>query len=302
MKSNDFTEESRQDWGGKCTKDKLDAFSKYVWSYLTIMKKYPYWQTIYFDGFAGSGTNKSRCDSALYQQLSLDPSEVKLYQGSAERVLTVKDNLSFDYYYFIDSDNDNLNKLKTRLTPFQKEHKIPFQFREGDCNNYLVELGDVMRRKKKEYASLVLLDPFGMQVRWDSINSLKNTRTDVWLLVPTGVIVNRLLDKSGKLKNIKKLESFFGLPELVIKEYFYKSETVSTLFGDETELVVKVTKPILKIADLYLEQLKKVWKSTTEKPLVLRNSKNVPIFHFVFASNNESAVKIASQIIEDDFL
>jgi len=47
--------EPDEEWGGKWTEKKLDAFAKYVSAYLTIMKRNPYWKTIYFDGFAGSG-------------------------------------------------------------------------------------------------------------------------------------------------------------------------------------------------------------------------------------------------------
>lgn len=53
------------EWGGPWTEKKLEAFSKYVWSYLTIMKKFPYWKTIYFDGFAGSGTREKQVNSDL---------------------------------------------------------------------------------------------------------------------------------------------------------------------------------------------------------------------------------------------
>ena len=46
-------------WGGSWTEEKLDAFTKYVNAYLTIMNKnrdrYG-WKLIYFDGFAGSGS------------------------------------------------------------------------------------------------------------------------------------------------------------------------------------------------------------------------------------------------------
>ncbi len=143
----------------------------------------------------------------------------------------------------------------------------------------------------------MLLDPFGMQIDWESIASLKETRSDVWILIPTGVIVNRLLDKKAELKNIKKLESFFGLGESEIKAYFYKKERQQTLFG-ETEIVRKVEEPIEKIAQLYIERLNTIWKYVTNKPKVLYNKRNVPIFHFVFASNNQNAEKIAGQIIK----
>jgi hypothetical protein len=44
--------------------------------------------------------------------------------------------------------------------------------------------------------------------------------------------------------------------------------------------------------------MKTIWKYVTEKPLRLDNRNGVPIFHFVFASNNQSAIKIANQIIK----
>ena len=81
-----------------------------------------------------------------------------------------------------------------------------------------------------------------------------------------------------------------------MKNYFYKIRTVDTLFG-ETEIVEKVKKPIEKIAELYIEQLKTIFDYVTEKPLVLYNTRNTPIFHFACASNNQTAIKIASQII-----
>jgi three-Cys-motif partner protein len=136
-----------------------------------------------------------------------------------------------------------------------------------------------------------------MQINWGAIQSLRNTRTDIWILIPTGVIVNRLLDRSCNLKHSQKLQSFFGMDEDEIIRFFYQKETQSTLFG-EKEIIKKVNHPIEKIASLYAQRLKTIWKFVTEKPLRLENSKGVPIFHFVFASNNESALKIAKQIIK----
>jgi len=151
--------------------------------------------------------------------------------------------------------------------------------------------------KTKKYSALIFLDPFAMQINWDSIASLKGTRSDIWILVPTGVIVNRLLDKKGELKFLKKLQSFFGLSEEEIRQEFYETEILQTLFG-ETEITRKVLKPIEKIADLYLKKLNSVWSYTINKPLRLENNRGFPIFHFVFASNKKNAVNIANQIIK----
>lgn len=291
--------EPTPEWGGSWTSKKLDAFSKYVWSYLTIMKKHPNWKTIYFDGFAGSGISKTNCDTPLYTQLSLTEEEVNLYQGSAERVLSNKDNLLFNYYYFIDLKEESIKKLKVKLAPFQSKIQNEFQYRSGDCNQWITKLGVAMKKRKNEFASLVFLDPFGMQINWDSIASLKETRTDIWILVPTGVIVNRLLDKACKLKHTAKLQSFFGLSEEEIKKEFYQKTTQNTLFGKE-EITTKIAKPIEKIANLYVKQLGTIWKYVSDKPLKLVNSRGVPIFHLVFASNNATALKIAKQIIVDN--
>lgn len=69
------------------------------------------------------------------------------------------------------------------------------------------------------------------------------------------------------------------------------------MFGNE-ELLVKVSDAIKHIAILYANRLKTIWNYIIDRPLVLMNSKNVPIYHFIFASNNKTAVKIAKRIIE----
>ena len=289
-------------WGGTWTEEKLDALEKYVNAYLTIMnvKRNEYgWKLIYFDGFAGSGSRNEDGSHTisdlmldLFNEDFIDEEELNTYKGAAERVLGIKQR-GFDYYYFIDKDKVSSQQLEERLTPFKKEKNLVF--RTSDANEQVVMLAKALKEDSSR-VSLVLLDPFGMQVDWSSIQQLKGTRTDLWILIPTGVIVNRLLDRKCELTHIDKLTSFFGKDEIFLKDYFYKKKTVDTLFG-ETEIVEKVKKPIEKIAELYIEQLKTVFKYVTKKPLVLYNTRNTPIFHFACASNNETAIKIASQII-----
>jgi len=168
----DIIHEPHNEWGGIWTEKKLDAFAKYVSAYLTIMKKQSYWKTIYFDGFAGCGERRDKRKTKIYQGLFLTGEEEKLYKGAAERVLTLPNNLSFDYYYFIDSNEKSLNKLKKKLAVYQNTKANPFQFRSGDCNQWLLELSNAMKLHKNSFASLVLLDPFGMQINWESIESL----------------------------------------------------------------------------------------------------------------------------------
>ncbi|HNW20587.1 MAG TPA: three-Cys-motif partner protein TcmP [Bacteroidales bacterium] len=285
-------------WGGSWTEQKLQAFEKYVNAYLTIMlnqrRKFNGWpQTIiYIDGFAGCGDRffTKDQDTLSFSELNIDESEIKVYKGSAERV--VKLDKKFDEYYFIDTDENALNKLKTKIEPHFDE-KSKYVFWQKDINAALIEFSNYLDNSK---VALILLDPFGMQLNWESIEKFKNKRVDVWILLPSGVIINRLLDRQGNLKNINKLESFFGITRDEIQKEFYESKKENTLFG-EIEINHKVHNAIEKIAELYIKRLKTIWDYVTEKPLVLYNNRNVPIYHFVFASNNKTAKNIASQII-----
>ncbi|MGC8770003.1 MAG: three-Cys-motif partner protein TcmP [Brevinematia bacterium] len=295
---------SKQGWGGSWTDQKLDAFEAYVSSYLTIMhatrKKYEGWprEIIYFDGFAGSGSKNLSSEnntlntlSDLLSEFGITINEQNLYKGSCERVVRME--RKFDKYYFVDTEQKALEQLKNKL-----------QSENIDINNCNFICGDVNQKIEKfieawnnQKTALILLDPFGMQVNWNTIEKMKDKRIDLWILVPSGVIINRLLDNKGELKHIELLERHLGMSKDEIKNYFYEEKTEQTLFG-ENNITEKKKNTIHKLAEKYVEKMKSIFKYVTEKPLELKNSKNVTIFHFVFASNNKAAYKIASQIIE----
>lgn len=190
------SEPKPEGWGGSWTERKLAAFEKYVKAYLTIMAKHNYWKTIYYDGFAGSGDRRPKEDHELMDQLSIVEEEEFVYRGAAERLLRLPDKWRFDWYYFIDRDEAASRTLQQRLTFVQDDLRERLVFRPGDSNEQLMKLAAKLK-DDKSFASLVFLDPFGMQVRWESIAALEGTRTDIWILIPTGVIVNRLLDRKG---------------------------------------------------------------------------------------------------------
>lgn len=157
-------------------------------------------------------------------------------------------------------------------------------------------------KNHKNIKALVFLDPFGMQINWDSIKLLKGLSVDLWILIPTGVIVNRLLERNFNkeigLRHSQKLESFFGLTQDQIVDYFYREEQLPTLFGEDETVIKKVENAIKKIAELYIERLKTIFPNVTSQPLVLYSGQNVPIYHFAFAAKNRVAKKIAQQIID----
>ena len=152
-------------WGGQWTEEKLDTFTKYVNAYLTIMNKYrdQYdWKLIYFDGFAGSGsrseTNNNQSDLLLelFSEDVLHKDELDLYQGAAERVLSI-DQRGFNYNYFIDKDSTSSNLLQQKLQSYETTDK-KLEFRCSDANKQLqiYNRGSVKNKwtRKKPYHNI----------------------------------------------------------------------------------------------------------------------------------------------------
>lgn len=303
---------AKNSWGGPWTEEKLDAFEKYVKAYLRIMNRqrdlYD-WKLLYFDGFAGSGIrSESEADAEIQSIKDLFSEDVSwqdldVYKGAAERVVRIEqDGLrSFDAFYFIDKSQENCDALSKKLSDYKvngKRYYLPV-----DANIAVCQLANTLKGNRK-FKALAFLDPFGMQIDWDALKTLKGVSVDLWILVPTGVIVNRLLERKMDVRrglaHSEKLCSFFGLPEDFLQDYFYIKTQEDTLFGEEETVVTKAKDSIWKIAELYVERLKTIFPYVSEDPLILFNNHNFPIYHLVFASQKAVAQKIAQQIIKSN--
>jgi three-Cys-motif partner protein len=262
----DTKKKQRTVWGGKWTEHKLNAFEKYVNAYLTIMNKHRdknRWKLIYFDAFAGSGSGYSKqkaFDSRPFpESLGIEEADLTVYKGAAERVVCIKQR-GFDYYYFIETDEKSRNELEKKLNALNHDNKLKLIFRGSDANEQIDIMAKAMKKEKKLFA-LTLLDPFGMQVDWSSIKKLEGTNTDLWILIPSGVIINRLMDKNRKLTHIEKLTSFFGMSKEEIRNYFYKEININGLFGVEAE-IRKIEEPIARITELYIQGLRNLFSAS----------------------------------------
>jgi len=277
-----------KDFGGKWTIQKIEIFVKYAKAYLQIMKKHPYWKIMYFDGFAGSGEIEKNGNS--YNTL---------IEGVAQRMLSIEDPRPFDMLYFVEKDANKAKRLKYLIEEqFPDKLNITHIVTE-DFNKKLHDLANFLQHpNNKNYKVLAFVDPYGMQVEWDSLLALKNLSIDMWILVPTGIGVVRLLKRDGKISNawLDKLKIFLGLDEHEINDYFYKTETVNTLFGKET-IKKKEENAISKAAELYKSRLNEIFKHVSE-PFIMKNTKGSTMFHFYMASNNSTAQKIANDIVK----
>ena len=137
-----------------------------------------------------------------------------------------------------------------------------------------------------------------MQLEWQSIVALEKLSVDLWILVPTGMGVNRLLKNNGQISDawLERLSTFLGMPQEDIIDYFYQTRTVTTLFGEEV-VTTKEERAIEKSAELYRERLNKLFNFVSDS-YILKNKTNSTMFHFLMASNNKTAIGIANDIIK----
>ena len=166
-----------------------------------------------------------------------------------------------------------------------------------DCNDKLVSMVEYLRKNVNSKV-LAFIDLFGMSLKWSSIVALKGLGIDLWILVPTGIGINRLLKRNGDISDawLNKLEQTLGLGATEIKSHFYKSKTINTLFGNENS-TEKERDAINKIGTLYRKRLNDIFKFVSEA-LPLKNSTGSIMYHFMLASNNAAALNIANDIIK----
>jgi three-Cys-motif partner protein len=148
---------------------------------------------------------------------------------------------------------------------------------------------------------VLFLDPYGMQVEWQTIEAIASTRAiDLWLLFPLGIGVTRLLARSGEIPPgwRSRLDKLLGRTDWY--ETFYRVERRPTLFGDAEERLVKATNESIGL--YFTERLKSIFPGVAE-PGVLRSSSNCPLYLLCFAAGNAKgapiALKIANHLLKE---
>lgn len=282
------------EFGGDWTKIKIEILVKYAQAYLTIMNVFANrykWRLLYFDGFAGSGEIIKITNDEL---LGNQNTEVTI--GAARRIIELNDPRSFDEYYFVEKDlNNYLRLVENTKKAFPKKKISTIQ---EDCNKKLIDLSNFLRTpKNKNYRTLVYIDPCGMQLEWRSIEALKELPIDMWVLVPTGLGVNRLLKNNGQISDawLERLEKFLGMDKSEIEKYFYKKS--ASLFPDIT-IIKKEHDAIAKSSNLYRSRLKEIFNFVSN-PYELKNSSKSIMYHLYLTSNNSNAIKIANDIVRE---
>lgn len=286
---------SQQSFGGEWTSEKLERVRKYLVAYATIMNKQKF-RFAYIDAFAGTGYRTLKHDDKPLSRIFPEVFEFDSQQfldGSARIALQVEPQ--FTKYIFIERDVDRVKELGNLKNQFPNL-RDDIILVNAEANSYLKDM--CLNRTWKRNRAVLFLDPFGMQVTWDTIIAIAATKAiDLWILFPIGVAINRLLKKDGRIAPEwrSKLDAMFGSSDWY--EAFYETRREMDLLGERTK-TVKVANFEL-IGNYFVKRLKTVFAGVAENPLPLFNSRNVPLYLLCFASGNSIGAKTAIKIAQD---
>lgn len=284
---------------GPWVQEKLECLGKYLNAYTTILSKQR-WVDGYFyvDAFAGPGTLKIRqgqTDDSTQEMLleisnhsATDVGEAQYVSGSPRVALELQ--RPFTDYLFVEIDPKRIKQLEELKKSYKGTNRRIY-IRQVNCNDYLCEM--LNKINGKPWRGVVFLDPFGMQVPWDTIGEIGKTKAiEVFINFPVGMAIQRLLKRSGKFseKERAKLDEYFGTDEWF--DLLYKHE--SDLFGGN---VTKIQDSGDVLVRWYRKRLGEVFPyvSTARE---IQSSNGRPLYYLIFAGPNSTGGKIADEVLK----
>ncbi len=255
---------------------KLDIVEQYALQYSRILssRKNPEFYHIYIDAFAGSGKHISRTKGSSVR-------------GSPQIALDI--NPPFKEYFFIDINGDKVAELNRIVSGHPEAHVL-----EGDCNRKLITEVFPKVRFEDYRRGLCLLDPYGLDLNWEVINRAGQMRSiDMFLNFPVMDMNRNVLwkDPSGvDYADVSRINAFWGDESWSKVAY----RPARDLFGQ----TVGMKESNRTIAVAFKKRLKEVAGfKYVSRPMPMRNSKGATIYYLFFASQQQ----VADDIITDIF-
>jgi len=267
----------REDIVGKWSLEKLELLRKYLAAYLRILTNQSWCRGYeYIDAFAGTGKPKTK-------------DEQRYVDGSPRVALSLTP--AFTQYHFIEQTDWRVEKLKKLPVDFPAQSITVYH---GDCNNIIREqiLPQLPYASKKR--AIAFIDPFGMQMEWETMECLAKARTVECMLIFPVMAINRGVlrkhpEEIGQVGR-ERMNRFWGTSDWMIDLY----EEEQTLFGPEK---VKKRQSGEEFGNIYKKRLEEIFHHCTT-PVLMANSKNAPLYCVIFAGHNPTGEKIAANIFK----
>ncbi len=269
---------------GRWSEEKLDLLAKYLKAYSVIMNEQKKsWLKAYYyiDAFAGSVRPRAKEDEQRY------------INGSPIRALQTEPK--FDGYWFVDVNPQRVERVRKLREDFPNQIIETYQ---GDCNGILYNeiIPKIPYSSKKR--AFVFLDPYGLQVDWETVKELANTKTCDIFVNFSVMGVTRLLprEQNPDPEAVRQINKVMGNTEWITQIYKESPVTQLDLFGNASEPTL--SRDTIKaewLASLYTEQLRLIFPHVS-RPVLMKNSTNSVLYALCLASHNQTAIKITNEL------
>jgi len=255
---------------------KLDIIREYATAYSTILTKQTGFSHVYIDGFSGPGVHVSKATG-------------EFIQGSPLNALAIQP--PFTEHFLIDLDGDKIDHLRGRVGDRRDVHLL-----QGDCNQELLTTVFPQVQYEQYRRGLCLLDPYGLHLNWEVIETAGGMRTlDMFLNFPTHDINRNALwrDPDGASpEGMERMTKFWGDDSW--REIAYQPSPQLGLFGEDKE---KVENEV--VARAFCDRLREVagFKHVHE-PMPMRNTRGAVVYYLMFASQKSVPIKIVNDIFK----
>ena len=220
----------------------------------------------------------------------LEADRRRFVAGSAKRALRVTDR-PFDHLVFVEKNSERCAQLRT-LVNERPDRSI--KIIEADANDHLHTI--CQGEYGGSWRGVLFLDPFGTQLDWTTLQHVAQLeRMDTWLLFPASAVA-RMLPES---RNPDEVSSAWAdrLTRVYGDESWRRVYSIAPqgdLFGSPG---VEREKGVDDLLRLYKDRLRTVFGSRLlEDSRTLTNSKNSPLFEFIFCAGHPAGTGPAKRI------
>jgi three-Cys-motif partner protein len=276
--------------GGAWTDDKLQVMQRYFSAYAQALKNQRF-ERWYIDAFAGTGERAdsrkaakatSKGSAPLFGDESDEIAAAK--KGSARIALGI--DPPFDRYVFVDKSTDHVVALRALKGEFPDRE---IDVRSADANLALRDLAKDTNWRTTRAA--IFIDPYGMQIDWETLRILSDTKAvDIALLFPTGPL-NRMLARRGDIPTewASRIDSHLGPCDW--RNASYKQTMTSDLFSSEIPAFEKAINTE-GLRQFVYRRLSSIFAYVCEEQLEMKNSRGVVLYHlFIICANDREPAK-----------
>ncbi len=225
----------KHEFGGQHTELKLDVIRAYLDFYCKALKNRNF-ETWYIDGFAGTGFRQEVRQTGGLLDGEPIALEEKTLLGSASIALAT--NPPFDHYHFVEANSARRQTLNEMCENARHPNVV---VHDGDANQRIAELLNsaqwINSSTRWRQRAVVFLDPYGMGVRWQTLELLATSRrADIWYLLNLKAIQQQMAKDSRGIDSSKfaALSDIFGTTEWR-SEFYVSRPQQASFFGTVEE-------------------------------------------------------------------